>query len=70
MLEAFFQTQEVRLPAEIPVQGVTRNRKGRAADVGLGEIGERCLKLFQPLRVAQGDLRPAGPVCQRPRNQT
>ena len=68
--QPLFQAEEVRLLAEIPVQGVARDRKGRAADVGLGKIRERCLKFLKPLRVAQGDLRPAWPVCQRPRNQT
>ncbi len=56
--QALFQAEEVRLLAEIPVQGVTRHRKGRAADVGLGKIGERCLEFLQPLGVAQGDLTP------------
>ena len=68
-LQTLFQTEEVRLPAEIPVQGVARHRKRRAADVGLGEIGERRLKLLQPLRVAQGDLasgRAGLPEAQEP----
>ena len=68
-LQTLFQTQEVRLPAEIPVQGVTRDRKRGAADVGLGEIGERRLKLLKPLRVTQGDLssgRAGLPEAQEP----
>ena len=67
--QALFQAEEVRLPAEIPVQGVARDRKGRAADVGLGEIRERCLELFKPLRVAQGHLasgRAGLPEAQEP----
>ena len=54
--EALFQAEEVRLRAEIPVQGVARHREGRAADVGLGETGERRLEFLEPLRVAQRHL--------------
>ncbi len=67
--QALFQAEEVRLPAEIPVQGVARDRKGRAADVGLGKIRQRCLKLLQPLRVTQGHLasgRAGLPEAQEP----
>jgi hypothetical protein len=68
-LEALLQTKEINLPAEIPVQAVTRHRKGRTADVRLGEIRKRRLKFLNPLGVAQGHpppRRPGLPEAQEP----
>ena len=51
-LETLFQADEVRLRAEVFMQGVTHHREGRAADVGLGETRERRLEFFKPIRMA------------------
>ena len=52
LLETLFQADEVRLRTEVFMQGVARDRKGGATDVGLGKTRERRLELIQPIRMA------------------
>ena len=62
--QPFAELRQCRLAAERRADGISGDRKARAADVVLGQVGQNGLELGAPLRMLRETARPAAPICQ------